>query len=214
MKKSPYLTVLFLALPLFLQGCATLAEKQTGKITSEPEAAKVSFYEPTTSNRRDLGVTPTNSYVQQGLFDIYLVAEKDGYESERILVPKSGDISYHFSLERSYALQIADEASNLPREFKKDVARILGKYDRVLSSPRMLSSSVAAEARAQFQELLLDNANLASSATVRALRRLSDATTFVTSLGSSYYNTAVERDAARSVREWIVKIQVGLGLET
>jgi hypothetical protein len=212
---TPRLSVVsaIVGLTVLFTGCATFAEKQTGRITSEPDGAKVSFYEPQTSKRLEIGVTPTDAHIQQGLFEIYLIGEKHGYEREQILVPKAGDISHHFSFERSYALQIIEEASSLPKEFKKDVARILGTYDRALSSPRMLSSSVASEARAQVQELILDHPDLSSSATVRALRRLSEATTFVTNLDSYYYNTQIERDAAGTVRELIFKIQIGLGLE-
>jgi hypothetical protein len=159
-----------------------------------------------------IGATPLDANVQYGSWDMYLVVEKSGYETEQVLLPRSGDISHHFVLERDYKLQIAEEKSNLKKEFIKEVAQILGTFDKALNSPRMLASSVVSQARSQIQGLILEYPEYSDSATVRALKRLLDKAEFVTSLSSSYYNTRIEVEGAIAVRELIDKIESGLGV--
>jgi len=212
MHKKIAFSLIAIMIGIFIQGCATIAKKQTGKITSDPPGARVYFYEPTTDKTKDIGVTPADAWVQQGLWDIYIVAEKPGFEKEQIKIPKSGTISYHFALERSFALQIADEADSFSADFKKRIAKILGTFDKALSSPRMLSSSVVSDAKTQIQELILDYPTQKESVTVHALLKLLKEATFLTSLSSSYYDSSIERESMRIVLEWITKMKSGLGL--
>lgn len=210
MKIHTKLSIILFVMCILLEGCAILSEKQTGRITSDPAGANVYFYQADQKNA--IGSTPCGAYIQYGLVDIYLVVEKSGYETEQVLVPRSGDISHHFVLERAYNLQIAEEKSNLKKEFIKEVAQILGTFDKALNSPRMLASSVVSQARSQIQGLILEYPEYSDSATVRALKRLLDKAEFVTSLNSAYYNTRTEVKGAIAVRELIDKIESGLGV--
>jgi len=206
------LSIILFVMCILLEGCATFSEKQTGRITSDPAGANVYFYQGMDDQKTTIGPTPCSASVQYGLLDIYLVVEKSGYETEQVLVPRSGDISHHFVLERDYKIQIAEEKSNLKKEFIKDVAQILGTFDKALNSPRMLASSVVSQGRSQIQSLIIDYPEYSDSATVRTLKRLLDKAEFVTSLGSSYYNTRIEVKGAVAVRELIDKIESGLGV--
>jgi hypothetical protein len=190
-----------------------MAEKQVGHITSEPSDANVYFSEPATGHTKPIGRTPADGEIHQGLFPVYLVAEKDGYETDRILVPRNGPIDHHFVLERSFAVRIAEEAPKLPKEFRKGAARALSTFDRALHSPRMNAASVVAEAKAQVQDLIIDFPDQGTSATLAALRQLSSAATEATSIDSSLYDTPVEQQAVTSFSNWLTKIRIGLGLE-
>ena len=101
---------------------------------------------------------------------------------------------------------------NLKKEFIKEVAQIIGTFDKALNSPRMLASSVVSQGRSQIQSLIIDYPEHSDSATVRTLKRLLDKAEFVTSLGSSYYNTRIEVNGVIAVRELIDKIESGLGV--
>ena len=150
------ISVVLLFLCITIQGCAVMGEKRIAQITSEPAGAKAYFYQPINDSWFEIGVTPTNYTFRSGLWEIFLYVEKPGHETQYVFVPNSGDVTHHFILERDFTIQINEEAPKLNKEFKKDVARLLGTFDKALNSPRMLASSVVSEARTQLQELILD----------------------------------------------------------
>jgi PEGA domain len=200
---------------LLLSGCATAtAERQTGRVTSDPVGATIYFSETHTGKKTPLGVTPSDVELNQGTWDVVLVAEKEGFETQSFLVPKTGAIDHHCVLERDLALQIADEAPRLPGGFKKGVALALGTFERALNSPKIFTSSVVSEGKTEIRNLAMDFPEQANSATMRALRRLSAAAEVVAGLDSSQYDTPVEQEAVLKVKAWIGKIRTGLGPET
>ena len=193
-------------------GCAALSPKQMGLITSTPDGARVYFYEEGTNKEVFIGTTPTSAYLQQGLWDTYLIVKKTGYETSKILLDRSGSISNHFVLVRSAEDRISEESHNFSKDFKKRVAHVLGTYDKVLNSPRMLASSVASEGRSELQDLILDFPNKTDTATVNELKILSSTIESITNLPSAYYGSSVERNRVVSASEIMSKIKIGLGL--
>jgi hypothetical protein len=143
---------------LWFSGCAALSPKQQGQITSSPSGATIYFLEPETNKKTAIGSTPTEAWVKAGLFDAYLLAELDGYEPEKWELPKSGDISHYFELQKDFAASIMEENTEgrYDAEYKKAVITYLAKAEKVISSPRMLSGSMASDAKEEYQKLSID----------------------------------------------------------
>lgn len=197
---------------LGLGGCATLSPKQEGVITSDPPSATVYLYESVTDKRIHIGMTPATVWIKRGLWDMYIVAEKSGYESDRWLAPKSGSITHHFALQRDFASQIRDEVENYSTAYIKGVLEVIGKCDRVLNSPRMMASVAASEAQTELLKMRIEFPKYRNSAADRAMARAVKTADAVTSLSSSSYNTSCERNLALELQGLISNIQSGLDL--
>lgn len=205
-------TTITIIIGLFISGCSLLSTQQLGQITSDPQGAHVYFYEPKTGKRKDIGQTPTNAKINQGLFDIYIVAELAGYDKDSWLVPKSGEISYNFKLSRDIAFQIQQEVGSYSPEYIKRVLDVVGKCDRVISSPRMLAGSAASEARVELQKIRIDFQKYKGNATDRAMARLVDYAEALTGVPSQSYNSQYEMTLALDIQSLVKQIRAGLGV--
>jgi len=204
--------IILLGIFNLLSGCATLSQKQEGHLTSIPNGANVYFYEPATNKRLPIGQTPTNAWCKKGIFDAYIVAELHGYETEEWLLPKSGGIDHHFNLRKGLELRIRNEKDSYDKEFMKRVIDVIGRCDKVLNSPRMLSGSVASEAQTEYQKLKIDYPQIIDTSVNEGLLRLLDKVDRVSSLPKAYYNTSIEQNLVKEIQTLIIKIKVGLGI--
>ena len=79
-------------------GCFLLSEKQMFEITSIPVEADVKIQ---SMNCTLEGKTPYVGWVQQGLYDAILTVNKFGYNSVWKILPRNGELKYHFILEKT-----------------------------------------------------------------------------------------------------------------
>lgn len=89
---------LVLSLSLLSASCAHFSKKQTGIISTAPVGAKITI-------RDDLGVfykgvTPTEIEIQQGALPVWVIIEKEGYETIKYKVPTKESLDRHFVLKR------------------------------------------------------------------------------------------------------------------
>ena len=204
--------IILLGIFNLLSGCATLSPKQEGHLTSTPPGANVFFYEPATNKKSPIGQTPGNAWCKQGIIDAYIVAEFDGYETEEWPLPKSGRIDHHFNLTKDLVSRIRNERDSFDKEFQKRVVDVIGRCDKVLNSPRMLSGSVASEAQTEYQKLRIDYPQFKDSSVNEGLLRLLDKVDRVSSLPKAYYNTTIEQNLVKEIQTLIIKIKIGLGI--
>ena len=97
--------LIILSVVFLTGGCATFAEQQEGKVTSTPSGADVYYslvykHGDPVGEKKKWGTTPFDGTLKVALFHAYMIAEKNGYESEIVAIPKSGNFSHHFNLER------------------------------------------------------------------------------------------------------------------
>lgn len=119
---------------IILFGCASLKAKQEGTVTSSPPGATVYFQEAITNKKMPIGRTPTYAWARQGIYDFLLVAELEGYETERWLIPKSGPISYHFQLTKR---REGIGSAQIKQEFEqKEITRIVQKESADFKEPQ------------------------------------------------------------------------------
>jgi len=189
-------------------GCAT---PQEGRITSNPPGAVVHL-QSMEGKRIPLGKTPVQATARQGIWQTYLVAELDGYDTARWLLPRTGAIAHHFTLERDLANRIREEATAYTVPYKKAILEVVGRGDKVLNSPRMLAGSAASDARTELQKLRLEFPAYRNNAADLGMERMVSTAELVAGLPRSSYNTATEVILAAQLSDVVKKIRSGLGV--
>jgi len=96
MRFSKFAFIIAVAL---ISGCATLSPKQKAYITSSPIGARISVHDESTNEDKFLGRTPDYMWLEKGIRPGWLLAELDGYESEKWQVPENGPIGHNFVLQ-------------------------------------------------------------------------------------------------------------------
>lgn len=196
-------------------GCATLSPKQEGRITSNPPGARITANKNLSLEEGDrfhFGYTPCDIWIKQGLFDTWLFADLNGYETGKWLIPRRGRIDHHFELARDFSLQIKDEKDSYDKEYVRGVIDILGKYEEVLSSPRMLAGIATSKAKTAWEQLRYAYPEYNSRVVDMCLALLFAKAAVLTSLPSSAYNTGVEIGLVKEMQQLIRKVKKGLGI--
>ncbi len=195
---------------LFMTGCAT-TQPIENYISTNPSEARVYLNEPATSKNTFVGVTPCKVTFKKRFWDLYLVIEKNGYETERYPLPITNP-SISINLQETYGRKIEREKTQYSKEFINTAIDVLGLCKRAAHSPRFLAASVASEASTSLDKLKVNYPTQREAALTIALGKAVVMLEQVTSLDSSQYNTTQEEMLASQASYYIGEIDKGLGI--
>lgn len=205
------LALIILVFSVFISGCRTF--QKTGEIKTTPEGANVFFYEPATGKSFPIGIAPTQGQINRGSFDLYLVAEKEGYERYEVLLPQNPSVNFNINLEKRFSDQIKNESKALPTDFKKRVLKVLNSFEKILESPRMLASQTFSDAKSLLQELMFDFEKQRDSATIKTFKKLTETFERLTNLPNYKYDSSDESSLVLKAKKYIFDIRSGLDLD-